>query len=138
MRVAHEAGYGTVDVSRIDFQSEVGVPVALFRTVETDTLETVAAWRRSTCEQALHYRDHQKEFVTRYAGQYILLQDGEVKWHDTQSELVYSRRVLAGANRQSAMWLKYVDPEEAEGERFEVYEKELARLKEALSATTAP
>jgi hypothetical protein len=30
------------------------------------------------------------------------------------------------------MWLKYVDPEEAEGENFEVYEKELAGLKEAL------
>ena len=126
IRVAHEAGYGTADLTRIDFQSEVQRPVASFRTVETDTLETVAAWRRSTCEQALHYRDHQKQFVARYAGQYILLQDGEVKWHNEQSELAYSRRDLAGANKQSALWLKYVDPEEAEGEHFEVYEEELA------------
>jgi uncharacterized protein (DUF362 family) len=132
LRVAHEAGYGTVDLSRIDFQSEVQRPAASFRTVETDALETVAAWRRSTCEQALHYRDHRKQFVARYAGQYILLQDGEVKWHDEQSELAYSRRELAGVRKQSALWLKYVDPEEAEGEHFEVYEQELAGLKEAL------
>jgi hypothetical protein len=70
--------------------------------------------------------------VARYADQYILLQDGEVRWHDRQGELAYSRRVLAGANAQSAMWLKYVDPEEAEGEHFEVYEKELAWLETTL------
>ena len=29
-------------------------------------------------------------------------------------------RRLAGRNKQSAMWFKYVDPEEAEGEHFEV------------------
>jgi hypothetical protein len=132
LRIADETGYGTVDVSRIDFQSELPAPVASFRTVETDTPETVAAWRRSTCEQALTYRDRRREFVARYAGQYILLQDGKVRWHDRQGELAYSRRVLAGANRQSAMWLKYVDPEEAEGEHFEVYEKELARLEATL------
>jgi hypothetical protein len=70
--------------------------------------------------------------VARYADQYILLQDGEVRWHDRQGELTYSRRVLAGANAQSAMWLKYVDPEEAEGEHFEVYEKELSWLETTL------
>jgi hypothetical protein len=129
LRVAHDAGYGTVDLARIDFQSEVQGPVASFRTVERDDFETVAAWRRSTCEQALHYRDHQSEFVARYAGQYILLQDNEVRWHDTQSELIYSRRRLAGARKRSALWFKYVDPEEAEGEHFEVYENELAALK---------
>jgi uncharacterized protein (DUF362 family) len=138
LRVAHEAGYGTVDLSQIDFQSEVRGPVASFHTVETDALETVAAWRRSTCEQALHYRDHQEQYVARYAGQYILLQDGEVKWHDEQSELAYSRRELAGMRKQSALWLKYVDPEEAEGEHFEVYEQELAALEEAPLSTVPP
>ena len=133
LRVADQAGYGTADLSRIDFQSEVQGPVASFRTVETDTPERVAAWRRSTCEQALYYRDHQAQFVAQYAGQFILLQDNEVRWHDTQSELGYSRRELAGMRKESALWLKYVDPEEAEGEHFEVYERELAGLGEALS-----
>lgn len=77
-------------------------------------------------------RDHPGQFVAHIAGQYILLQDGEVRWHSEQSELAYSRRALAGANKQSALWLKYVDPEEAEGKRFEVYEQELARLQETL------
>jgi len=63
-----------------------------------------------------------------YAGEYILLQDNEVKWHNKSSELRMSRRELAGLAKQSAMFLKLADPEEAEGERFEVYEQELARL----------
>jgi uncharacterized protein (DUF362 family) len=129
LRVAHDTGYGTADLSRIDFQPEVQRPVAAFRTVETDPHEMVAAWRRSTCEQALYYRDHRAQFVAQYAGEYILLQDNEVKWHDTQSELTASRRALAGARKDSALWLKYVNPEEAEGEHFEVYEQELALLK---------
>ena len=86
------------------------------------------AWRRSTCEQALYYRDNQAKFVAQYAGEYILLQDNEVKWHDKVSDLRLSRRELAGARKDSAMWFKLVDPEEAEGEHFEVYEKILSIL----------
>jgi len=103
--------------------------VASFRTVETDPFETVLAWRRSTCEQALYYRDNQKRLTSKYAGEYILLQDNEVKWHNKSSELGISRRELAGPAKQSAMFLKLADPDEAEGEHFEVYEEELARLK---------
>jgi hypothetical protein len=130
LRVAHEAGFGTADLSQIDWQSEVQAPIASFHTVETDPLETVAAWRRSTCEQALYYRDHQREFVEHYPGEYILLQDNEVRWHDTVSDLRASRRELAGHNPKSAMWLKLVDPEEAEGEHFDVYERTLQKLRE--------
>jgi hypothetical protein len=129
LRIAHDHGFGTADLAQIDWQSEVSAPVASFRTVETDSLETVLAWRRSTCEQALYYRDHQAQLVAQYAGQYILLQDNEVKWHAAGSDFAYSRRDLAGPNKQSAMWFKLVDPAEAEGEHFEVYEAELARLR---------
>jgi len=128
LRIAHECGFGTADLGAIDFQSEVPAPVAAFHTLETDPYETVLAGRRSTCEQALHYRDHQRAFIDRYAGEYILLQDGEVRWHSPESVLGQSRRDLAGGNPLSAMWFKYVDPEEAEGEHFEVYERELAML----------
>jgi len=129
LRIAHEYGFGTADVTKIDFASEVEPPVASFRTVETDSTETVLAWRRSTCEQALYYRDHRQRFVDQYAGEYILLQDNEVRWHSPTSDLGASRRELAGPSKQSAMYLKLVDPEEAEGEHFPVYEHELARLK---------
>ncbi|MHB0856179.1 MAG: DUF362 domain-containing protein [Anaerolineae bacterium] len=125
---AAEAGLGTVDLNAIDFGSEVERPLAAFYSEQTDPLETLVSWRRSTCEQALFYRDHQKEFVDRYAGQYILLQEGEVRWHDTASELHRSRRELAGASKDQAMWLKLVDPEEAEGEHYEVYERTLEHL----------
>jgi hypothetical protein len=55
----------------------------------------------------------------------IHLQDKEVKWHSESGVFRQSRRELAGANKLSAMWLKLVDPEEAEGEHYEVYERVL-------------
>lgn len=128
LRIAHDYGFGTADLTKMDFTTEVDAPVASFRTVETDPYETVLAWRRSTCEQALYYRDHQKELVDKFAGEYILLQDNEVRWHNKTSDLGLSRRELAGPSKNSAMFFKLVDPEEAEGEHFEVYEQELARL----------
>jgi hypothetical protein len=60
-----------------------------------------------------------------------LLRDGEVIWHDTTSRLKVSRRQLAGQKRRRAMWLKLVDPEEAKGEHFEVYERALTQIGEA-------
>ena len=39
-----------------------------------------------------------------------------------------SRRELAGLQKTSAIFLKLVDPDEHEGERFEVYEQELALM----------
>ncbi|MBC7235666.1 MAG: DUF362 domain-containing protein [Chloroflexi bacterium] len=129
--LAHLAGFGSADLGQIDFQSEVQAPLEHFHTEETDPYSMVAAWRKSTCEQALYYRDHKDYFVERYAGQYILLQDNEVRWADTQSDLHLSRRELAGSARSSAMWFKFVDPEEAEGEHYEVYEQNLAALQQA-------
>jgi hypothetical protein len=40
-----------------------------------------------------------------------------------------SRRQLSGAHSDHAMFFKYVDPEEAEGEHYEVYERALDGLK---------
>jgi hypothetical protein len=126
--IANDAGYGTACLSEIDFQTERQRPVAHFATDASDTPEIVRSWRRTTCEQALYYRDNRTRFISQYAGQYILLQDNKVKWHDNQSELTHSRRVLSGGRKDQAMFLKYVDPDEAEGEHFEVYEKELKML----------
>lgn len=129
--VAAEGGFGTVDLGAIDFQSEVEGPVGAFYSNATDTHEMVVSWRRTTCEQGLYYRDNMQHFIERYAGQYILLQEGQVRWHDKVSDLKGSRRKLSGDSPEQAMWLKYVDPEEAEGERFEVYENGLAHLRAA-------
>ncbi len=123
--VAAEGGFGTVDLSQIDYQTEVTAPVAEFFSMSYDSRETVLSWQRSTAEQALFYRDHQRQFVDQYAGQYILLQMNEVRWADPSGIIRGSRRDLSGAHPEQAMWLKYVDPEEAEGEHFEVYERAL-------------
>jgi len=128
LRIAHDSGFGTADLEQIDFQSEVEAPVAAFAVNRTDPEEMVRAWRRSTCEQALYYRDHRASLIAEYAGEYILLQDNEVRWHGADSEFNLSRRVLAGATKASALYFKLVDPEEAEGEHYEVYEQILAQL----------
>ena len=128
LRIAHDAGFGTADLKEIDFQSEVEAPVAEFAVSRTDPEEMVVAWRRSTCEQALYYRDHRDEFVAKYAGEWILLQDRQVRWHGSASEFSGSRRDRAGDDKRSALWFKLVDPDEAEGEHFEVYEEILGQL----------
>jgi hypothetical protein len=105
--VAAQGGFGTVDLNQIDFHSEVKAPVGEFFAKCTDPQETVVTWRRTTAEQALHYRDHQKEMIEKYAGEYILMQMGEVRWSDKSGSLWASRRKLAGEHPEQAMWFKY-------------------------------
>ncbi len=128
--VAAEAGLGTVALSDIDFRSDMEAPVASFDSEEVDSPQTVAKWRRSTCEQALYYRDHAEELAAKYQGEYIFLQDGEVVWHGNDPSSLGSRRDLSGERKDSALWLKKADPEEIEGERWEVYERSLAALQQ--------
>lgn len=126
--VAAEGGFGTVDLNQIDFISEVEPqPEGTFFAVTTDSAETNHTWRRTMCEQALYYLDHQRK-LEQYANQYILLQDQEVRWHSPEGTIRASRRDLAGSRRDHAMWFKYVDPDENEGEHYEVYERALKHL----------
>lgn len=127
---AAEAGFGTVNLDEIDFQSEVRAPVAEFHAEVTDPREMVVSWRRTTAEQALYYRDHQRELVDRHAGEYILLQEGEVRWHSPDSTIRESRRALSGSRPDQGMYLKLVDPDEAEGEHYEVYERALEDIRQ--------
>jgi hypothetical protein len=128
LRVAAEGGFGTVDLNEIDFQSEVKAPVGEFFAKQWDTREMIVSWRRTTAEQGLFYRDHQQALVEQYAGKYILLQMGQVRWSDAEGNVRASRRVLSGDHPEQGMWLKYVDPADPEGEHFEVYEKTLAEI----------
>ncbi len=129
LRVAAEAGFGTVNLAEIDYQSEVQAPLGNYYSHITDPQSRVVSWRKTTAEQGLIYRDRQKEFVERYAGQYILLQQGEVRWHDPSGRPGWSRRVLSGDNPEEAMFLKYVDPDEFEGENYQIYENTLSELR---------
>jgi uncharacterized protein (DUF362 family) len=130
LRVAADEGFGTVDLNQIDFLSEVPVPVGEFFVNATDSRDMVVNWRRTTAEQALFYRDHQAELVRQYAGKYILMQMGQVRWAGSEWNMVESRRILSGAHPEQGMWMKYVDGQEAEGEHFEVYEKTLRQVKD--------
>jgi uncharacterized protein (DUF362 family) len=126
--VAAQAGFGTVDLSQIDYETEVQGPLGEFFAHITDPTSRVISWRRTTAEQALYYRDHQKEIVGKYAGEYVLIQQNEVRWHDPSGRLRMSRRQIAGADPDQALWFKFVDPDETEGENFDVYEKTLAEI----------
>jgi hypothetical protein len=127
--VAAAGGFGTVDLEQIDFQSELPAPLGEFFVNSTDSRQVVTSWRRTTAEQALFYRQHRAELERDYAGQYILLQMGQVRWAGPEWVMKESRRLLAGANPDQGMWMKYVDPEEAEGEHFEVYAETLRDMK---------
>ena len=127
--VAAENGFGTVNLDEIDFQSEVSSPVGEFFSNQPDKHEKVVSWRKTTAEQGLYYLNHQRELTTKYAGNYILLQMDEVRWSDPSGVLDTSRRILSGKNPEQGMWMKFVDPEEKEGEQFEVYQKTLDDMK---------
>jgi len=126
--IANERGFGTAELDAIDFESEVEAPVAQFATDVIDPFDLIRDWRRSCCEQALWYRDHRKQFLEKYAGQYILLQGNEVRWHSESSDFRRSRRDLAGTDKRATLWFKLVDPQEIEGEHYEVYEEVLSQL----------
>ena len=122
--IAAQHGYGSVDIDQdVDFESEVEGPLADFDSEETDSSATVASWRRTTCEQGLIYQDKAREFYDQYRGQYIYLQDGEVVWNGEDPRNLGSRRQLSGERKNSALWLKLVDPDETEGEVFGAYEE---------------
>jgi hypothetical protein len=129
LRVAADDGFGTVDLNQIDFLSEVAAPLGDFFARAVDPPEMVASWRRTTAEQALFYRDHQAEFERSYAGQYILLQMGQVRWSGPEWDMQTSRRVLSGEHPEQGMWMKHVAPNDPEGEHFEIYEKTLQQMK---------
>jgi uncharacterized protein (DUF362 family) len=127
--IASENGWGTTDLSKIDYHSEAVAPLGEYFAHITDSTERVINWRRTTAEQALIYRDRQREFIARYSGQYILLQQGQVRWHSKSGRLAVSRRVLSGDYPDEALWQKYVDPDEQEGENYEIYERTLKEIK---------
>jgi len=124
--IAAQHGFGTVDLEQIDFESEVEPPLADFDSVETDSLETVRNWRLTTCQQGIAYLENQRQLVDKYRGQFIYMQGGEVVWHGLDPSDLGSRRQLSGTKKDSALWLKLVDPDEHEGEKFSVYERLLS------------
>jgi hypothetical protein len=117
-----------VNLDEIDFETEVTSPLAEFDSEATDSVSMVESWRRTTCEQALIYQDQKSGLVDKYRGKFIFLQDGDVVWHGEDPANLRSRRELSGKKKDQGMWLKLVDPEETEGERFEAYEECLTTL----------
>ena len=127
--IAANRGFGTVDLDEIDFVSETNpAPLAEFNSYETDPPEIVHSIRRTACEQGLIYRDKQDEMIDRYANDFIYMQDGEVVWHGEDPAHIKSHQEFASDKPGSALFMKLVDPQETEGERFEVYEEDLKRM----------
>ncbi len=116
-----------MDLERIDFEAEdLQVPVAEFDSAAASPQNRIAKLRRSTSEQALHYRDNRDRILDQNAGRFIFLHDGKVIWSGARPEEAGEVRQAATRTGDRAVWLKLADPEEREGERMEVYEKILA------------
>lgn len=126
--VASESGYGQCDLTKIDWTSDMTAPVGEFFSKITDSREIIVSWRKTTAEQALFFRDNRALF-DKYNGKYVLVQMGDVKWHSPSGVVKASRRVLSGANPEQAMWMKFVTPNDDEGEHFEVYERTLDAMR---------
>jgi hypothetical protein len=126
--IAANGGFGTVDLQQIDFQSEVQAPLGKFFTKKVDEYDRIISWRRTTAEQAMVYLDKQKKIIDQYAGKYILMQKGEVKWADASGDVSDSRNRLSKESPGQAVWMKYIDPDEDEGEHYPVYEEALKQI----------
>lgn len=126
--VAAERGYGTVDLNEIDFQSEVTSPLNEFDSEEEDPPHIMASIRRTACEQGLIYNDKKKEITDRFQNQFIYLQEGNVVWHGNDPSVIRSHRELNTGKPGQARWLKFVDPDEREGENFAVYDNCLTSM----------
>lgn len=129
LMIAERCGFGTAHLEDIDFASEVEPPIGEYHREDWVPLPRQISWRHTMSQQALYYRDHRAEFA-QYAGEYMMMQDGQVVWHDRNSNPGQSRNVISAQNQDSGLWMKYVDPDEAEGEHFEVYERALRQLNE--------
>ena len=127
--VAAQSGFGTVDLDQIDLESEVEAPLNEFDSVEEDSPATMATVRETACEQGLFYRDRMRDMIDRHGGNFVYLQDGEVKWSGPDPAHIKSHREFTGKKPGSALFLKLVDPEEHEGEHFEAYENCLHLLR---------
>jgi uncharacterized protein (DUF362 family) len=129
LKIAAESGFGTVNLDEIDFESEMPAPIGEFFPNITDPQPLVVSWLKTMAEQGLYYRDHRAELLEKYADQYILMQMNEVKVTSPDGYFRVSRRELAGAHPEQAMFIKKVTAEEAEGEHFEVYERTLEMIR---------
>jgi uncharacterized protein (DUF362 family) len=127
--IAAESGFGTVNLDEIDFQSEVEAPLNEFDSVEEDPPEIMATIRETACEQGLFYRDRMRKMIEKHEGNFVYLQDGEVKWSGEDPAHIKSHREFTGKKPGSALFLKKVDSEEREGEHFEAYEDCLRRMR---------
>ena len=130
LKVAAQNGQGPLNLDEIDYESEVQAPLGAFFTKELDPQETVVSWRRTMAEQGKYFAEHHAEFVRDYAGKYILLQMGQVRWSDPLGDIRASRRQLSGEHPEQAMFFKYVSAEDTEGEHYEVYDQTLRQMAE--------
>ncbi len=123
--IAAQRGFGTVDLDAVDFASEVKRPLSGFDSIRTDPEEVIGSWRKTTCEQALFYQENRDAFAARYRAEFILRQRDRAIWHGDDLTKLGSRRLISGSHAEQGIWLRLVDPEEREGEHFEVYERHL-------------
>lgn len=126
--IAANSGFGTVDLQQIDFVSEVQAPLGKFFSKQGDTPERNFSWRKTTAEQAMIYLDNQKQINDKYAGKYIMMQMGEVQWAEASGNVQDSRQKLSERHPGQAIWMKYIDPDENEGEHYPIYEQTLQQM----------
>ena len=132
--VAANRGFGTVNIDKIDFESEVDAPLNEFNSEETDPPKIVASIRKTACEQGLFYQEREHQMIDRFRNEFICLREGDVIWHGPNPSIFKSHREFSklfpeGASKPGqAIWIKFVDPDKCEGENYSVYNECLAGM----------
>jgi uncharacterized protein (DUF362 family) len=124
---AAQAGLGPVSAEEIEVVGDPIAPLAKrFHVDRQRSPELIDAVRRDTCVQALLYRERRAEFLAESGGRYIGLVEGEVIFDEPDLSGLHSRGRMMAGHPERAFFLKYVQPEDADPERYEVYERLLA------------
>jgi len=131
--VAAERGFGTVDPAEVDFETDLRRPVAAFDSAALDPSERVeSGGARCASRPSIIATTPARSSAATPAATYCFRTARSSGRPDPEN--LGSRRVLSGDRKDSALWMKWVDPEEGEGERFEVYEKVLAGMQMSRNA----
>jgi hypothetical protein len=123
LRLAARAGVGVLDLSATEICGTRVQDVARKFSIETEyrvtTAQAVAA-REAAIDQAVIFRTRRAELVERYAGQYVYLRNGDVKWASPTLAEAADRAIELLPAGDYGLAIQVL-PEDQEIERAEAY-----------------
>jgi uncharacterized protein (DUF362 family) len=126
--LASRAGLGPVAADEIDVCGDADTVLEHRFHVDRQQSAEIDAVRRSVSEQALDYREHESQFLSRSLGKTLALSEGRVLAEvESVNDLPGRARLAEMAGSATAgVYVKRVLPTEDEDENYAVYERVLS------------